>query len=84
MAQGQDDHPVEGHEDDIDHCVCDIDLPEDEATSDADLPAAAGGVEAARGQSAEIAEDTDGCDLDFNESDPTTDEELPVAIGGIA
>jgi hypothetical protein len=76
-------HDAEVHEDEADGCVCDLELHDDDATSDADLPAAAGGVETVHGQSADD-DDTDGCDLDFNESEPTTDEELPVATGGVA
>ena len=64
-----------------DHCVCDIELHEDEVTSDADLPAAAGGV--ATATAALPADDADGCDLDFT-SEPTSDEELPAATGGVA
>ena len=62
-----------------DHCVCDIELNEDEVTSDADLPVSVGGVAAAPGQAA----DADGCDLDFR-AEPTADEDLPVAVGGVA
>ena len=69
--------------DHVDGCVCDIELRDDEATADADLPAATGGVAAAQLPSAEINE-ADGCDLDFNKFDPTTDEDLPVATGGVA
>jgi hypothetical protein len=69
------------HEHD-DHCVCDIDLKDDEITSDAELPAASGGVAAAAGE--HPAEDSDGCDIDFNEAEPTADEELPAATGGVA
>ena len=69
------------HEHD-DHCVCDIELKEDEVTSDADLPGAAGGVAAMHGQAP--AHDADGCDLEFKEAEPTGDEDLPVAIGGVA
>ena len=39
--------PADDHshpEDEIDHCVCDIALDEDEATDDSALPAADGGV----------------------------------------
>jgi hypothetical protein len=68
------------HEHD-DHCVCDIELHDDEVTSDADLPVAAGGVEPSRGAPPDA--DADGCDLDFT-SEPTTDEELPAATGGVA
>ena len=35
-------------EDEIDHCVCDIALGEDEATDDSALPAAEGGVAPAK------------------------------------
>ena len=63
-----------------DHCVCDIELQDDEVTSDADLPAAAGGVAAAQAP----ADDADGCDEDFTKAEPTTDEELPAATGGVA
>jgi hypothetical protein len=66
-----------------DHCVCDIELHEDEVTSDADLPVAAGGVAAAGGPQADD-DDVDGCDEDFNKFEPTSDEDLPVAIGGVA
>ena len=65
-----------------DHCVCDIELPEDEVTSDADLPVAAGGVAVAGGP--QPAEDVDGCDEDFSKAEPTMDQDLPVAIGGVA
>lgn len=82
MARARGAPAASGH-DDVDGCVCDIDLPDDEATSDADLPASKGGVEAAREQGVDHDE-IDGCELDFNESEPTADEELPVAIGGVA
>ncbi len=36
----EDVHP----EDDLDHCLCDIDIDEEEATDDSALPAAEGGV----------------------------------------
>ena len=39
--------PAGGHshpEDEIDHCVCDLEVGEDEATDDSALPAAEGGV----------------------------------------
>jgi hypothetical protein len=77
MAQ----QPGDTHEHD-DNCLCDTQLNDDELTSDADLPAAAGGIAAAHAQQA--ADDADGCDLDFNDATPTTDEELPCATGGVA
>jgi hypothetical protein len=33
-------------EDEMDHCVCDLEMSEDEATDDSALPAAEGGVAA--------------------------------------
>ena len=71
----------DAHEHD-DNCVCDIELNEDEITSDLDLPGAAGGVAAVQQQQA--ADDADGCDLEFKDAEPTADEDLPVAIGGVA
>ena len=79
MVQGPDDPETHEHDD---HCVCDIELNEDEVTADSDLPVAAGGVAAAPAQQG--ADDADGCDLDFNDAEPTADEDLPVATGGVA
>ena len=73
--------PSDDHEHD-DHCVCDIDLRQDEITSDADLPVAAGGVASA--PAVQPADDADGCEINFNEAAPTRDDELPVATGGVA
>ena len=69
------------HEHD-DSCVCDIELNDDEVTSDADLPVASGGVAAAQRHGG--TDDADGCDLEFKEAEPTGDADLPVAIGGVA
>lgn len=79
MAQ-QPDAP-KAHEHD-DHCVCDIELRDNEITSDVDLPASSGGV--APAVVAQPAADFDGCDIDFNEAAPTADEDLPAATGGVA
>ena len=68
------------HEHD-DNCVCDIELNDNEVTSDSDLPVASGGVAAVQGH--EGADDADGCDLEFEDAEPTADEDLPVAIGGV-
>lgn len=41
--------PESGHshpEDEMDHCVCDLEMSEDETTDDSALPAAEGGVAA--------------------------------------
>ena len=72
--------PSDNHEHD-DHCVCDIELRQDEITSDTDLPVAAGGV--ARAPAVQPADDADGCDINFNEAEPTSDDELPAATGGL-
>ena len=65
-----------------DHCVCDIELHEDEITSDAELPVASGGVVA--GRAIQPPGDADGCDIDFTKAEPTADEDLPAATGGVA
>ncbi len=82
--------PSDDHEHD-DHCICDIDLRQDEITSDADLPVAAGGVASApavqpadAAPAVQPADDADGCEINFNEAAPTGDDELPVATGGVA
>lgn len=72
-----------GHEDDIDGCTCDVVIHEDEVTLDAELPAAAGGLQAVEPRH-DDADSFDGCDVDFNVADVTADEDLPVATGGIA
>jgi hypothetical protein len=81
MQNGNTPH-VHDDEEEADHCACDIELVEGEATSDAELPPAVGGIEAAQ-EELDDEDHIDGCELDFNESDPTTDEELPVTVGGV-
>lgn len=76
------DAPEPGAHEHTDHCVCDIDLHEDEITSDAELPVASGGVALASVK--EPPPDADGCDIDFTEAEPTRDDELPAATGGVA
>lgn len=69
----------------IDGCLCDVGLGEAELTSDADLPAAKGGIQKSlRKSSIRTRQDDaiDGCDLDFNAGVLTGDEELPAAKGG--
>jgi hypothetical protein len=67
---------------DIDGCTCGIAINEDELTRDAELPAAAGGLQVV--VTAHDDEDAiDGCDVDFNSRDVTADEDLPVATGGV-
>ena len=73
---------IKGAPEDLECDACDIDLREDEITSDTDLPETAGGVAAARAE--ELSEDADGCDDAFNQFEPTKDEELPAATGGVA
>ena len=71
------------NEDHVDGCTCDLEMDKLEVVSDADLPAATGGVGSANvGQSNEDA--IDGCDVDFSKAAATTDEELPVAVGGVS
>src|SRR5207247_7369196 len=52
--------------DNFDGCVCDIKLRDGEATADAELPSAAGGVESIQSPSTD-ADAIDGCDIDFKE-----------------
>jgi hypothetical protein len=52
-------NPAHGHnhpEDETDHCVCDIEIGEDEATDDSALPPAEGGVAPAEDRAAAGAE----------------------------
>ncbi len=63
--------------------ACDLDFTEADATPDAGLPAAAGGVERHTDDQS-ITDEVDGCDLDFNQTTATGDEGLPVAVGGVA
>jgi hypothetical protein len=68
--------------DHVDRCVCDIELRNGEATPDADLPTAAGGVESIQSQTAD-PDAIDGCDIDFKEFSSTLDEDLPISVGGV-
>jgi hypothetical protein len=70
-----------GGEEDAEGCC--IDLHDSEATSDADLPAASGGVQGAR-PAEDDNDELDGCDLDFGAAEATADEDLPPAAGGVA
>ena len=73
---------AEENADNFDGCVCDIKLREGEATADADLPSAAGGVESIQSHNAD-SDAIDGCDIDFKEFASTPDEDLPIAVGGV-
>ena len=78
----EDTDALQEEEDHVDGCLCGVEFNQSDALADADLPPAAGGVQAAveeRGDEDSI----DGCDADFNNSDVTTDRELPVATGGV-
>jgi hypothetical protein len=84
------DEHLHEHDEDTDHCVCDIELAAGEATADTELPQAVGGVApdpetqtALTAEAAEDQEDVDGCDVDFTAAEPTRDEELPQAVGGV-
>lgn len=70
-------------DEEVDGCLCEVEIPDAKVTSDVDLPVAAGGVEMVRLEDAG-GEEVDGCEADFNKRNPTTDEELPAAIGGVA
>jgi hypothetical protein len=72
-------------ETDADHCCCGIELLEEEATLDIELPPATGGVEAVHAEphDDEDHEEMTCCDIDFSAEDLTTDEELPVSVGGM-
>lgn len=69
-------------EDRLDGCLCDVEFNETDATSDRDLPPAAGGVQAAVDKHGD-EDGVDGCAVGFNGSDATTDRELPIAAGGV-
>lgn len=73
-ASAADDDHVDG---------CDMEFHEGDATPDAELPTAAGGVAAVHNAGAD-EDGADGCDVDFNAVEATKDEELPVAAGGVA
>ena len=73
---------VHEDEDQIDSCTCGIEFDESDAFSDAELPPAAGGVQAA-GEEPGDEDGIDGCDVDFNGPDVTPDDELPIAVGGV-
>jgi hypothetical protein len=68
-------------EDQIDGCLCGVEFNSD-ALADADLPPAAGGVQAAVEEHRD-EDEVDGCDVRSNGNDVTTDRELPVAAGGV-
>jgi hypothetical protein len=72
------------HEDEeqVDSCTCDIEFDESDVFSDAELPPAAGGVQAA-GEAPGDEDGIDGCDVDCNGPDVTTDDELPITVGGV-
>jgi hypothetical protein len=77
-------------EEDLDGCTCAVDAHPAAYTSDADLPAARGGVAdappdgVAPGRPRTDDEDhVDGCDVDFRAAAPTPDEALPPAVGGV-
>ena len=82
MAMAEVTRDAGGKGDHIDGCVCDIELRTGEATLDADLPPAAGGVESIQPQTAD-ADAIDGCAIDFKEFSATPDEDLPIAVGGV-
>jgi hypothetical protein len=80
-ANGDAPSPADDDED-ADDCICGMELHEDEATSDAELPPASGGVETAQEEAQDGEDDVDGCSLDFTAAEQTDDKELPAAVGG--
>src|SRR5882757_2205648 len=70
------------NEESVDGCVCDIELNQSEALSDAELPPTSGGVQAAV-ENRDNEDSFDGCGLAFNADILTTDRELPAAAGGV-
>jgi hypothetical protein len=54
--------------------------PDDEVTSDEELPVATGGVAAPAPEILGNEDDVDGCELDFTAAEQTNDEELPVHV----
>jgi hypothetical protein len=82
MPIDRDESPATDDEDE-DSCLCGMDHPDDDATSDLELPSASGGVDTDDEEPpADDEDDVDGCELDFTTTDQTTDEELPVTVGG--
>jgi hypothetical protein len=52
--------------------------PDDEVTSEEELPVATGGITAPAPEILGNEDDVDGCELDFTAAELTNDEELPV------
>jgi hypothetical protein len=73
---------VGGDEDAVDGC--DVEFQDSDATPDAELPPAAGGVVAATPEAQAEEDGIDGCDVEFGDTEATRDEDLPVAVGGVA
>jgi hypothetical protein len=77
------------HAQDEDHIDgCDAEFHDSEATPDAALPRAKGGVEIMRGKRQKKPvrheeDHIDGCDAEFHESEATPDAALPAAKGGV-
>jgi len=68
------------HDDDVDGCLCDLEITATELTSDADLPPASGGMRLAETPPGNDDEDACGCAI----TEATADEDLPVAVGGVS
>ena len=68
------------HDDDVDGCLCDIELNALEVTADADLPPSSGGMRLTEAPAGTDDEDSCGCEI----TETTADEDLPVAVGGVA
>jgi hypothetical protein len=80
MARQVDDpHPHDADED-VDGCLCDVEINPIEMIADTDLPAAAGGVRLTEAPPGDDGEDVCG----FEVTDATADEHLPAAVGGVS
>jgi len=70
--------------DDLDGCICDIKITNEEVTPDEELPVAWGGVEAAENGDPHDDRDEADCGCGAPVGDMTLDEDLPITSGGIA
>jgi hypothetical protein len=82
MPADGDASPVADVDEDADDCICGLEHREDEATADAELPPASGGVGIDEEEPQDNEDDVDGCALDFTQAEQTDDKELPAAVGG--
>lgn len=70
-------------EDDIDGCLCGINIDEIDAVDDKDLPAASGGVTIIADAVSGDETATSSADFEIDEAEATPDEQLPAVVGGV-